>query len=271
MEEKNNENTENFGSFFDEKPSDEVIDSSLFDGEEVSENLASELGLDEGNIQDPVQEVADASFFADESQTLSEVKEENLEDFSIPQEQQEEFGGNFDNLDNNEIDKSFLGEDVSNSAFESSELEENLDFSQAEEISESSQTIVEPVQKKSFVEDIDENYQEPAENSDLITVRPVKFKSFNDNIQNRAIKKNLDIMQDISLQISVELGRTKSSIREVMELEKGSIVELDKIAGEQVEVFVNGKLVAKGEVIVIEDKFGVRVISTNISQKEENI
>ena len=49
-----------------------------------------------------------------------------------------------------------------------------------------------------------------------------------------------------------------------MELEQGSVVELDKIAGEQVEVYVNGKLVAKGEVIVIEDKFGVRITSTNL-------
>lgn len=101
---------------------------------------------------------------------------------------------------------------------------------------------------------------------DLITVRPVKFQQFEQTVANRSIKKNLDIMQDISMHISVELGRTKSSIREVMEMEEGSVVELDKIAGEQVEVFVNDKLVAKGEVIVIEDRFGVRVTSTNIQK-----
>ena len=66
------------------------------------------------------------------------------------------------------------------------------------------------------------------------------------------------------MHISVELGRTKSSIREVMEMTQGSIVELDKIAGEQVEVYVNEKLIAKGEVIVIEDKFGVRITSTSL-------
>ena len=69
------------------------------------------------------------------------------------------------------------------------------------------------------------------------------------------------------MHISVELGRTKSSIREVMELEEGSVVELDKIAGEQVEIYVNEKLVAKGEVIVIEDKFGVRITATNIQKQ----
>ena len=71
------------------------------------------------------------------------------------------------------------------------------------------------------------------------------------------------------MHISVELGRAKSTIKEAMDLEHGSIVELNKIAGEQVEVFVNGKYIAKGEVIVIEDKFGVRITSTNIIKVEK--
>lgn len=102
---------------------------------------------------------------------------------------------------------------------------------------------------------------------ELITVRPVKFQQFEQAPPNRTIKKNLDILQDVSMHVSVELGRTKSSIREVMGFSAGSVVELDKIAGEQVEVFVNEKLVAKGEVIVIEDKFGVRITSTNIQKQ----
>ena len=93
----------------------------------------------------------------------------------------------------------------------------------------------------------------------------MRFQKFDKDVQNRTIKKNLDILQDVSMHVSVELGRTKSSIKQVMDLETGSIVELDKIAGEQVEIFVNEKLVAKGEVIVIEDKFGVRVTSTNLN------
>ncbi len=75
-------------------------------------------------------------------------------------------------------------------------------------------------------------------------------------------------MQDISLHVSVELGRAKSSIKEVMAFEKGSIIELNKVAGEQVEIYVNDKLVAKGEVIVIEDKFGVRVTNTSLVKQE---
>ena len=112
---------------------------------------------------------------------------------------------------------------------------------------------------------------EKEENSpfELVTVRPVKFQEFKETPANRSIKKNLDIMQDISMHISVELGRTKSSIREVMEMGKGTIVELEKIAGEQVEIYVNEKLVAKGEVIVIEDKFGVRVTSTSLPKVQK--
>ncbi len=100
--------------------------------------------------------------------------------------------------------------------------------------------------------------------TELITVRPVKFEEFENVGVKSVIKKNFDIMQDIIMHVSVEIGKTKSSIREVMELTQGSIVELDKIAGEQVEIYVNKKMVAKGEVIVIEDKFGVRVTTTSL-------
>lgn len=69
----------------------------------------------------------------------------------------------------------------------------------------------------------------------------------------------LDLLLDIPLEISVELGRVKMLVKDVVELGTGSIVEIDKAAGEPVDVMVNGKLVARGEVVVIEDNFGVRV------------
>lgn len=70
---------------------------------------------------------------------------------------------------------------------------------------------------------------------------------------------NLPLLLDIPLEVVVELGRTKKKISEVLELASGSIVELDKMAGEPVDVYVNNKLVAKGEVVVIEEHFGVRI------------
>jgi flagellar motor switch protein FliN len=70
---------------------------------------------------------------------------------------------------------------------------------------------------------------------------------------------NLPLLLDIPLEVVVELGRTKKKISEVLELTSGSIVELDKMSGEPVDVFVNNKLVARGEVVVIEEHFGVRI------------
>jgi flagellar motor switch protein FliN/FliY len=70
---------------------------------------------------------------------------------------------------------------------------------------------------------------------------------------------SMDVLLDVPLEISVELGRVKMVVRDVLDLGTGSIVEVDKAAGEPVDVMVNGRLVAKGEVVVIEDNFGVRI------------
>ncbi|WP_462332207.1 flagellar motor switch phosphatase FliY [Schwartzia sp. (in: firmicutes)] len=78
---------------------------------------------------------------------------------------------------------------------------------------------------------------------------------------------NIGLILDVALQVTVELGRTKKSIKEILELTNGSIVELDKLAGEPVDIQVNGKLLAKGEVVVIDENFGVRI--TDIVSPEE--
>jgi flagellar motor switch protein FliN/FliY len=71
--------------------------------------------------------------------------------------------------------------------------------------------------------------------------------------------QNIDMLMDISLNVTVELGRTKMMLREVLELQHGSVVELDRLAGDAVDVFVNNRLIARGEVVVVDDKFGVRI------------
>jgi flagellar motor switch protein FliN/FliY len=71
--------------------------------------------------------------------------------------------------------------------------------------------------------------------------------------------KPLDFILDIPLEISVELGRAKMIINDLLQLGQGSVIELSKLAGEPLEIFVNGKLVARGEVVVVNEKFGVRV------------
>lgn len=105
---------------------------------------------------------------------------------------------------------------------------------------------------------------------DTVTVQPVKFASFEDSSKSQGeANKNLDILMDIKLQLTVELGRTELPIRKVLELTRGSIIELEKIAGEPVELYANGKLIAHGEVVVIEDNFGLRI--TNITEPEDRL
>lgn len=109
-----------------------------------------------------------------------------------------------------------------------------------------------------------------APSSDTVTVQPVKFASFEDLNQTQGeANKNLDILMDIKLQLTVELGRTELPIKKVLELTRGSIIELEKVAGEPVELYANGKLVAHGEVVVIEDNFGLRI--TSITDPEERL
>jgi len=102
---------------------------------------------------------------------------------------------------------------------------------------------------------------------DPSSIRPAAFSSFDQTNEPSVETQNLDMLLDIPLSVTVELGRTKQAIRDILNLSTGSIVELDKLAGEPVDILVNNKLIAKGEVVVIDENFGVRVTEI-ISQKE---
>jgi len=73
-------------------------------------------------------------------------------------------------------------------------------------------------------------------------------------------KKHLDFILDIPLQVTVELGRTKLLVKDVLQLNQGAVIELSKLAGEPLDIFVNSKLVARGEAVVVNEKFGVRLV-----------
>jgi flagellar motor switch protein FliN/FliY len=73
-------------------------------------------------------------------------------------------------------------------------------------------------------------------------------------------RKNLDFILDIPLQVTVELGRTKMLVKDILQLSQGAVVELSKLAGEPLDIFVNSKLVARGEAVVVNEKFGVRLV-----------
>ena len=80
-----------------------------------------------------------------------------------------------------------------------------------------------------------------------------------DDALNKLKVQNLDFILDIPLKVSVELGRANVVIKDLLQLGQGSVLELDKLAGEPLEVLVNGKLVARGEVVVVNEKFGIRL------------
>ena len=92
-----------------------------------------------------------------------------------------------------------------------------------------------------------------------VNVAPAAFQPFSADVNPLTQQENIDLIKDVPLEVTVELGRTSKSIKDILEFAPGTIVELNKIAGEPIDILVNGKNVAKGEVVVIEESFGVRI------------
>lgn len=107
-----------------------------------------------------------------------------------------------------------------------------------------------------------EVYQEP------VQVRQAAFQPLSEAAGNN-VPKNIDLILDVPLEVSVELGRTKKNIRDILALSAGSLIELNKLAEEPVDIFINGKKIAYGEVVVIDENFGVKI--TGIVSGEERI
>jgi flagellar motor switch protein FliN/FliY len=99
-------------------------------------------------------------------------------------------------------------------------------------------------------------------------VQAAQFQSFDVGAVMQQ-KENIDIIMDVPLEVTVELGRTSKKIKEILEFSPTTIIELDKLAGEPIDILVNGKFVAKGEVVVIDENFGIRI--TDIISPEHRI
>lgn len=114
--------------------------------------------------------------------------------------------------------------------------------------------------------------QQPIQSSNVlhnnVNVQTAQFQSFdmNEFVQQ---KENITIIRDVPLEVTVELGRTRKPIKEILEFNPGTVIELDKLAGEPIDILVNGKFIARGEVVVIDENFGVRV--TDIINTEDRI
>ncbi len=113
--------------------------------------------------------------------------------------------------------------------------------------------------------------QEQEENSQgaEVEAEPAQLDEFNDAVPQFSGDENLDVILDIPVTISMEIGRTKISIRNLLQLNQGSVVELDRLAGEPMDVLVNGTLIAHGEVVVVNEKFGIRL--TDVISAQERI
>lgn len=92
-----------------------------------------------------------------------------------------------------------------------------------------------------------------------VNVQPAQFQAFTGNFPVNYGPENIDLIMDVPLEVTVELGRTSKSIKEILDFTPGTIIELNRIAGEPIDVLVNGKFVAKGEVVIIEESYGIRI------------
>ena len=92
-----------------------------------------------------------------------------------------------------------------------------------------------------------------------VNVQPAQFQAFTGSVPVGYGPENIDLIKDVPLEVTVELGRTSKSIKEILDFAPGTIIELNRIAGEPIDVLVNGKYVAKGEVVIIEESYGIRI------------
>ena len=94
----------------------------------------------------------------------------------------------------------------------------------------------------------------------VIKAQPARMQELGDEARlNQEQKQNLDLIMSVSLEVAVEIGRTRRKIQDIVAFSKGSLVVLDKLAGDQVDLLVNGQCIARGDVVVIDDNFGIRI------------
>ena len=149
-----------------------------------------------------------------------------------------------DKLTQEDIDNMLKGESV--------EADESL-----------SQDIIQPIK-----EEVDEAEGDRTVENSAVSIQKPKYQELTQNKTQHA-PRNLDLIMDVPLDFSVVLGKSKKTIKDVLSLNTGSVVELDKMTDEPLEIYVNGKLIAKGEVVVINESFGIRI--TNIQSKEQRV
>lgn len=113
------------------------------------------------------------------------------------------------------------------------------------------------------------NYQQVAPRQP-VNAQPIQFQSFDANAGYMGITSDISLIKDVPLEISVELGRTHKKISEILEFSQGSVIELDKLVGESLDILANGKKIAKGEVVVVDENYGIRITEIIVPEKRLN-
>ena len=136
-------------------------------------------------------------------------------------------------------------------------------MSEQEEVKQAEEAVEQEVQTE-------EAPAETAESEETPDVSQLQFENFGLEPKKSGSSGNrIDMIMDIVLPVSIELGRTKMFVKDVLELERGSIIELDKMAGEPVDLYINNKKMAEGEVVVVDKHFGIRI--TNLIDPKDRI
>ena len=159
-----------------------------------------------------------------------------------------------------ELYKKFMGSEVEQTAAPASQPEQPQPVSPAPEPVPT--PAPQPVQPQPVPQPMPQQMQQPQYAMPMpnVNVQSAQFQTFNTGVSPLMQEENIDLVLDVPLEVTVELGRTNKSIKEILDFSPGTIIELDKLAGEPVDVLGNGKFVAKGEVVVIEENFGIRLV-----------
>jgi flagellar motor switch protein FliN/FliY len=197
----------------------------------------------------------------------------NLIDSSIMQLLPLDFGKRFvKELMEPEVVEDTSNNNESNGLIEQTLTAERASENQSYQVSNNEQ-FIEPRYsentQRSAASDTKQSHREQEKNARNVNVQPAVFSNFEQYPEVAPETKNLNMLLDIPLQVTVELGRTSRSIKEILEMGSGSIIELDKLAGEPVDILVNQQLIAYGEVVVIDENFGVRI--TDIVSQSDRI
>ncbi len=224
-------------------------------GEEAPADQQQTSGADSGAAPDDISDPT-----MDESSTLSQEADKESAESAAESDERAADSSSDDTgeLSQEEIEEAF--EAVNDSGGESGENNENSALSQGE----SKEAVDGETSDASSAEDtVSEDH---LSNGEFNIVKSKEFENFGKPELGESNQK-IDMLLDVTLPISIELGRTSMPIEDILNLGPGSVVELNRLAGEPVDLLVNDKLIAKGEVVVVDENFGVRV-TTMVSHEE---